>query len=300
MRGPGSIPRLIAAATAIHLAVGLVIGIAWVRTGNDRIIEGYFHYPGAVFLVGLAAAEFWLSWFCWRQFSPGEAMRQAWFLIMLSALAHMFGRLCSELLGVDSYLNLLRYSHVPLADAAGFFRQIGVLIGGPLQMALLAYGLAVVLRVQRQFGLLPRLTRLDWLLIASLAAYTFGEGWQVVQAIRAGKVFSRYDVLLWTSNPLLIALLFEAIWIRRSVLAMGWGLIARCWAAFVDAIALTAIANMWTWAAWIFLPWPAPAIGWYIWFLVGAAFAIGPAYQVEAFRRVRESREAVSVGSNGA
>jgi hypothetical protein len=97
-----------------------------------------------------------------------------------------------------------------------------------------------------------------------------------------------YEMISWTSDPLLIVLLLEAICVGL-VLDMGWGLIARCWGAFVDAIVFTALGNVWIWATWTGLvPRPVDAIGWFIWFPAAAAFALGPAYQVEAFRRVHE------------
>jgi len=86
---------------------------------------------------------------------------------------------------------------------------------------------------------------------------------------------------------LLIVLLIEVICIRRSLLGMEWGLIARCWAAFAAAIALTALGNIGIWATWTgYLPWPWSSMVWYVWFLVSGAFALGPAYQVQAFRSI--------------
>jgi hypothetical protein len=71
----------------------------------------------------------------------------------------------------------------------------------------------------------------------------------------------------------------------------GWGLIARCWGAFAAGIALHAIGD-------ILASWQgnAPdsfnALGWFAWFLAGAAYALGPAYQLEAFRQVLEGSRA--------
>ena len=286
-----SIPRIIVAVTAFLLAVGLGAGIGWWRTGQAAIIRVFFHYPGAIFIVGASAAELGLCWFCWRQFSRGEIMRRAWFLIMLAGGAHFAGMVFSQLLGVDSYLNPIMYCDVPWVDtAAEHFRQIGILFGGPLQMGLLACGLALVLRTYRQAGLLPRLSSSDWFLVTVLALYTLREAWQVIFFIRAGSVVTLYEVLSWPSDPLLIVLLLEAIGIRRSVLSMGRGLIAKCWGAFAVAIAITALGDIGLWASWNgYLPKPLEAVSWYVWFLWSAAYATGPAYQVEAFRRVHQT-----------
>ena len=285
-----SIPRLIVAVTAVTLAVGVGAAVAWQRTGHNTVINTFFHYPGALFLISAAAVELWLSWFSWRQFSARETMSHAWFLIMLAAAMHLTGSVFSQVLGVDSYLNPLMYCDVPWVDAASeSFRQIGLLIGGPLQMTMLACGLLFMLRVYRRSGLLARLTFSDGLLITLLALYTFREAWQVVEFIRAGKMFTAYQIIAWTSDPLLIVLLFEAICIRRAVLAMGRGLIAMCWGAFAAAIGLTALGDIGIWATWNgYLPGIAASLGWYVWFLAGAAYALGPAYQVEAFRRVED------------
>jgi hypothetical protein len=90
-------------------------------------------------------------------------MRQAWLLIAMSGAACLAGRVCPEILGVASYLNPLVYADIEWLDAGvKLFRQTGVLIGGPLQMALLVWGLAAVLRVERRSGLFPRLTTGDY------------------------------------------------------------------------------------------------------------------------------------------
>ena len=288
LRALPSLPRLIVTVTAVLLAMGLGAAIAWRRTGNDAIISGFFHYPGALFLVGASAVQLWLSWLCWRQFSRGDLMCPAWFAIMLAGGAHSIGSICSQLLGVDSYLNPLMYCDVPWVDsAAESLRQLGLLLGGPCQMTLLASGLALMLRTYRRAGLAPRLTAVDWLLVAALISYTVREAWQVVWFMQHGKAPTSFEVISWASDPLLIVLLFEAVCIRRAVLSMGRGLIAKCWGAFAAAIALTALGDAGIWATWNrYLDWPVSAIGWYLWFLPAAAYALGPAYQVEAFRSV--------------
>ena len=277
------------AVTALHMATGAGAAIAWWSTGDASIIDGFFHYFGALFLIGVSAAEVWLSSLCWRQFAPDDVLRKPWFLIMAAATLHLTGNLCSQWLGVESDLNPLVYWGLQsIKTALDALHEIGTLLAGPFQMMLLAYGLLLVLRVCRQSTLLVRFSRFDWLMVAALLVYTMREAWQVLGYLRAGKSFTTIEVLLWTSDPLLILLLFEAICLRRSVLAMGRGLVAKCWGAFAVAIALTALGDVGIWATWNgYLAWPLSAIGWYIWFPAAAAYALGPAYQVEAFRRVR-------------
>lgn len=288
-----SIPRLVIALTAVHMIIGVAAAIAWQLTGDLAFVDGFFHYQGALFLVTASVAELCLSWYCCRQFAHGEGLRLAWFLITLSAAAHAMGSILSQLLGVRSYLNpLVYYNPLKAQLVAEPLRQAGLIIGGPLEMALLAGGLALVLRAYRRLGMLSWLKRSDWLLISIACVYTVSEAWHVVAAFRAGKVMNAFEVMSWPSDPLLILLFAEAIWIRRSLLNMGWGMIARCWGAFAVAIGFTVLGDIGLWAAWSgLLPWPVNSIAWYVWFLAAAAYVLGPAHQMEAFRLVRADRD---------
>lgn len=285
---PASIPQLVLLATLIQMALGIGALISWQVTGTIAIVVDFFKYEGAIFFLLAGAAEVCLSYFCWRQFSKGESLGIAWRWIVGASAAHFTGAVLSQILGIESYLNPLVYAHLALGPAQlESIRQIGLVVGGPVQMVLLARGLWLLLRVYRQSGLFFRLTRPDWFMIAVLTAYTVREAWQVAGLLKAGKTFTVPEAILWASNALLIVLLIEAICIRRSLLSMGWGLIARCWAAFVAAIVLTALGDIGIWATWNgYLPWPWSSMVWYVWFLVSGAFALGPAYQVQAFRSI--------------
>jgi hypothetical protein len=285
---PTSIPRSVLLATLIQMALGAGALISWRVTGVLAIVVDFFHYEGALFFVLVSAVELWLSYYCWRQFSKGESIGAAWRWIVSASVAHFTGMVLSQILGIESYLNPLVYAHVSHnAALLESIRQIGLILGGPVQMVLLARGLWLLLQVYRQSGLFSKLTRSDWFLIAVLTAYTVRETWQVAFLLRAGKTFTVSEAILWASNSLLILLLIEAICIRRSLLSMGWGLIARCWAAFAAAIALTALGDIGIWATWNgYLPWPWSSMGWYVWFLASGAYALGPAYQVQAFRSI--------------
>jgi hypothetical protein len=151
-------------------------------------------------------------------------------------------------------------------------------------MTLLACGLSFVLRAYRRSGLFPHLARWVWLLAAVLVMYTVHEAKLLQTLLRSGKASGGFQVLGWPSDPLLIVLLFEALCILRPVLGTGWGLIAKCWGAFAAGIALHAMGDILLWQG--LLPEQARALGWFAWFLAGAAYALGPAYQLEAFRQV--------------
>lgn len=281
-------PWIVGAIVAAHLAVGLTVAlVAWLA-GKPALMEGFFHYPGALFLVVASGAGFWLSMQCWRQFSKTDLLRQAWLLIMLAAGASVVGNAFSLILGAYTPLNPLMHTATGWpAPAIKAFGQVGLLLGGPFQMALLACGLSFVLRAYRRSGLFPHLTRWIWLLGALLMLYTVHEAKLVQGLLRTGHVSGGFQMLGWPSDPLLIVLLFEAVCILRPVLGTGWGLIAKCWGAFAAGVALHALGDILLMgAAQGSLSEGARTLGWYAWFLAGAAYAFGPAYQLEAFRRV--------------
>jgi len=96
-------------------------------------------------------------------------------------------------------------------------------------------------------------------------------------------------MLLWLSDPLLSLLLVEAILVRRSVIRMGQGLVAKCWGMFVLAIVITSAGDAAIWASnHGLLSEPMTALSWYIWFVAAAAFASAPAYQFAAISLTRE------------
>ncbi len=284
------LPWLVAAITAAHLAIALVIAAASAPTGKGALFADFLRYPGALFLVGANAIGFWLSWRCWQQFSKSDLLRQAWLLITWAAGARWLGALLMQVLGAYTHLNPLMYTSTGRpAPAIALFGRVGLLMNGPFQMTLLACGLSFVLRAYRRSGLFPHLARWIWLLGAALVLYTVHEAKLVQALLETGHVRGGFQVLGWPSDPLLIVLLFEALCILRPVLGTGWGLIAKCWGAFAAGIALHAAGDILLWAAWEGSP-PelAHTLGWFAWFLAGAAYTLGPAYQLEAFQRVLE------------
>jgi hypothetical protein len=283
--------------TSVHMAVSAVIYIFWRLQGDNTRIELFFKYQGSLFFVICAAVELWLAWNAFRQFLPGEPMRIAWMLIAFASFYRFAGYLFSKILNSDSYLN-------PIVLALGrqnkslyqTFEHFGLLVGGPLSMAVLAVGLFLILRILRRLGIGSRLCRIDFLLIAAVAIFTIRQAYEIVQWVRATPLpYDLFKVLSWPSDLLLSILLIEAILIRRSALDAGWGLLAKSWGAFSLGIFLTSLGDIGLWAAsHNYLPWPYSSITWYVWFLASAAFALGPAYQVEACRRAYCETEFIS------
>ncbi len=279
---------LIGAITAAHLALALVIAAIAELTGKAALLTDFLRYPGALFLVSMSAATLWLSWRCWQQFSKNDLLRQAWLLIMWAAGAQLVGALCTQVFGAYTHLNPLMYTNSGWpAPAIRLLGRVGLLMGGAFQMTLLACGLSFVLRAYRRSGLFPRLAHWVWLLGATLVLYTVHEAKLLQALLQTGKASSGFQVLGWPSDPLLIVLLFEALCILRPVLGTGWGLIAKCWGAFAAGIALHAVGDILLLTEWRGgLSDLVRTFGWLTWFLAAAAYAVGPAYQLEAFRRV--------------
>src|SRR6476469_9675964 len=104
-----SLPQFVLLATSIFLVMGFGALMAWQVTGRVECVHAFFLGPGAMYLVFLAVLEFSLGRMVVRQFSEGEPLQPAWFLIMLSGGCHMVSALCVQILSVNSPLNPLAH-----------------------------------------------------------------------------------------------------------------------------------------------------------------------------------------------
>ncbi len=285
--------------TGIQMASSALTVVLWRLTANDSWIDLFFKYQGCLFFIVCAALEAYLAWSAFRQFSPGEPMRAAWLLIAIGSLYRLTGFIFTQTLSVESYLNPLFLVFGSLdASVSSTCRRFGLLVSGPLHMALLAAGLFLILRILRRLGILSRLRLPDRFLLAGVAAFGVRQLYEFSVWLRSAPApYDFYKLLSWAIDPFLCVLLFEAVLIWRSAADTGWGLLARSWRAFAAGIFLTSLGNMGLWAtAQSYLPWPYSSITWYVWFLASAAYALGPAYQVEAYRRTL--REAAAITNN--
>jgi len=281
----GRFSTLILGTTAAYLFMGVAAAVAWSATGQTAWIEYFFQIPGALLLVWLAVAEMALGIRVWRCFGAGEPLRRAWLFIVCSSASAVLGYLYSQLLGVSSKLNPLSHMSNPSPALIQRMRELGLLLGGTVRFAFLAAGLSCVLALYRRSGFMGRLRRRDWLLLGALAVYLVVEYGDVLVALRAGTRFSLSTILGWPVDPLLWLLMGEALLIVRSVQKTGLGWIGRCWAAFSVAIFLTVLGDVGLLAtAYDYIPWPLSAVTWFIWMPAAAAFALGPAYQLEAIQ----------------
>jgi len=286
--------------TSIYLALGIVALIAWGATGNLAWVDSFFKVPGALMLVWLALLEFWLSLRVRQHFQEGEILHTAWFWISLSALCHLLGAACSQVLSLPSAINPL--AHLPnwTPAAAHSVHEIGQLLGGVFRYGLLAAGLFSALKAHRQAGFPGRLRFTDWALVAAASAYVVWEFTGVAVAIRNGKHPGLLEVVQWPGDPLLVLLFAEALLLNRSVRDMGAGWVSRCWSSYSIGVFLVLLGDLGLWlTVYDYLPWPWNSVVWYVWLPAACAFALAPAYQLETiFQAVTEGRSNPAIQSS--
>jgi hypothetical protein len=272
---------------ALHLALGMIAYAHFLVTGRYVVLGWYFSTLGTLFFLVMTATECTLAVMCRSWFDPDEPMRLAWGMIACAALARLVGVL----------LRIVSDGHLPWGYwhqfnplPGGLFTnlsQVGLVVGGPLSMAFLAIGLGRVLGIQRKFHLLASLTRGDKALLVLVVAFSVSQ--LAINLPLFGNHPTLGTMLLWLSDPLLSLLLIEAILVRRSVIRMGQGLLAKCWGMFVLAIIVTSAGDAAIWAdSHNLLSQSMTALSWYIWFVAAAAFASAPAYQLAAISLTRE------------
>jgi hypothetical protein len=267
--------------------LGVVVWGIWQVTDDVRTLTLFFQYPQALLLVGLAGTEAYYARLAWQQFQPGEPLRSAWWWISAAAACHLAEAIIVQALSQPSYLNPLWITGVLPDRWTPLVRQLGLMIGGSIRMILLMVGLTLVVRLYRRSGLLSKLSAIDWALVAVFLGISLRASWETLHGLPPGRPTAQ-EAFGWTSIPLLNVLLAQAVLIRRSVLNMGFGLIARCWSAFAAGIVLTAIGGSGFWMSNLgVVRWDQISVVWFIWMPVAAAFALGPVFQVEASRRAR-------------
>ncbi|MBS1854010.1 MAG: hypothetical protein JST11_01490 [Acidobacteria bacterium] len=216
-------------------------------------------------------------------------MHQAWTLFRMSAACDLAGAVTSQVLASDGRMNPLRWTSLWSEDTAACLHKTGLILGGTLRYALLAWALWYALKAYRRSGLLARFRIADRIALAVMGGYIIWEAFATITALRVRST-SFFEVAGWPVDPLLWFLLAEALLLRRSASEMGGGSIARCWKALSTGVILVALGDILL-LAWNmgYLPWPYSAIEWYVWLPAGAAFALAPAYQLESIAHAAES-----------
>jgi hypothetical protein len=279
--------RLIWVLLALHLTLGMIAYAHFLVTGQYSVLGWYFGALGTLFFLVMTATECCLAIICRSWFDSDEPMRLAWGMIACAALARLAGVLLRAV--SDGHLPWGNWHRLSLSSGGLFvsLSQLGLVVGGPLSMAFLAVGLGRVLGIQRKFHLIESLTRGDQALLFMVVAFSISQLFINVPLL--GNHPSLGTMLLWLSDPLLSLLLIEAILVRRSVIRMGQGLVAKCWGMFVLAIVITSAGDAAIWASsHNLLSESVTALTWYIWFVAAAAFASAPAYQLAAISLTRE------------
>ncbi len=279
--------RIILWAAAIQLLTGGLCYWAWEATGNQVWLRGYFQYQGAIYFILLDTFGLWLCIVAWQEFKQREPLGGAWLVISIAMFFRLTGDLLKHWLCIDTYINPLHYVwHVWNTSIGNLLDLWGIALAGPLFLGALSIAMYKGLQHHKRALMLGKLRPFDMVLIVGVGIYAMYVLDSVIHvAIRNPSAIRVSWTLTWPNDLLLALLLFEAILLTRTTLDMGPGYIGRTWGAFAVAIFLTSVESFahWMTAHGYFL-YPENSIMWFIWFIWAAAFAMGPAYQVDAIR----------------
>lgn len=282
--------RVVLVLAALQVSVGIVVHILWISTGNLSLLRNYFDYQGSIYFIFLDVLTLWLCIVAWRQFRQQGSLRSAWFLISLAMGSKLAGDLLKHWLCVDTYINPLHYAWVNWhSSAAGRLNVWGSAIAGPLFMLILAIGLFKGLQHYKKIHMLGKLRSSDLIWVGGACLYALYVVATVIRVAASEPFIIHAEwVLTWPNDLFLAILLLEAILLMRTAVDMGKGYLARTWGAFAIAIFLTSLESVAKWMLdYNYMSRPEYSIMWYVWFIWAAAFALGPAYQVDAVRHAR-------------
>jgi hypothetical protein len=134
-------------------------------------------------------------------------------------------------------------------------------------------------------SLIPRFGWFDWVLVAMAMTGAWFEISGLSATMRNGQAITTYDVLAAADGPLLVVLVIEGNLVKRFMMALGSGLIARCWTSFVAGITMVILGHIGVGlAAHGYMPPALAGTIWYTLFLGPTAMAMGPAWQLEAIQ----------------
>jgi len=271
-----SAPRWIVAVTGTYLCLGALALYVWSHAAPAFSMQASPGDAEALSVIAMAAAQTWLCVLVLRAFEPGAPLRRAWLLILLSAATHVAGGLLSQAPAAASLLN----PTAPLGRADQI-HWTALLLSGPVQMALLAAGLLVALRILWRLGFWVRPKATGWAVAGIVALFTLTR----FAATAAGQ-FTAEGAISLVRSLLLCVLSVEALFLWLSAARMGKGPIAKCWRAFAIGIFVIGFGEAAVWAIGSYCPgWLVAALEWYVWFPAVAVFALAPAHTVAAVRR---------------
>jgi hypothetical protein len=284
IRSAARVSRLLWIACAVQVILVTGALARWIAAGDQAGAANFLRHQGCYLLAGLAAAEYLLAIAAWRLFERGHPMRSAWSFLMAASGFRLLG-LAVMSLASGFASGGAQTPGGTSASPAAVIGEIGPAIANPLSLAFLAGGLFIVLKAYRQVGLLRRPGWLDAVLLVGVCVFFAGRLYLLVRWPAMAPSGRGLDGI---RDVLLAVLLFQAVLIRRSPLHADGGLIGRAWGAYPVAILLTCAGEVG-----IPLVGAGPA-AWHLiylhcclWALAGLAYALGPAYQVEAILRAR-------------
>ncbi len=271
-----SAPTWIIGITGAYLCLGAFALYVWCHATAAFSMQAAPGDAESWSVIGMAAAQAWLCLLALRGFEARAPLRRAWLLIMLSAASHVTGGLLSQVPAATSLLSPL----VPLGRTEQIHRT-ALLLDGPVQMALLAAGLLVALRVLWRLGFWVRPKSTGWAVAGIVVLFTLTRCGEMA----AGQ-FTADTAISLLRSLLLSVLSVEALFLWLSAARMGRGPVAKCWRAFAMGIFAIGFGEAALWAIGGYFPaWLVAALGWYVWFPAVSAFALAPAHTVAAVRR---------------
>lgn len=279
--GQTRLPRVMVLAAVACVGLMATLHLGWIVSGDDAWMAAFQVFTSA-FLVVTAALSAGLAWGARRFFIPSDPLRLAWSILLAAAIVRLAGHVIAHVLPLGSPAGRVSFDPATL----GQLSHAGLIVSGPVYLALIAVALASVVRLCARLGLLARPSRFDILLagVIGFFAVQFLRDlmiWRTGASAPAGLL----DVIGWASDPLLALLFVEAVIIRRAAVEMGAGYVTRCWGAYAAAIFLTSIGDVGFWAeARGYVTWPWRSAFWYVWPLAEMAWALGPAWQLVACR----------------
>jgi hypothetical protein len=284
--GMESAPQWIFLFLGAYSIVHLLVLYLWHAAGLVFPMQGSSDSTSALSVTAMAAVGLWLCLAVLRSFPAGSPLRPAWMLITLAAEAQAVSGVVAHLLGSNWLLNPLVWAGPARFGLIEHIRHTASIAGGPVRLAVLVAALLALLRALRKFGFWVRPTATDWAMCGVVCLFTLCRFAEAGAAALAGRRIGLEEWISLAGLPILCVLFLEAMLLRRSILHMGNGLIAKGFLALVYGILLTAAGEAVLWAIPHYSQMPPLAmVGTLMQLLIAAAFALVPAYQVAAQRR---------------
>lgn len=284
---PKSLSAWILALAALHVAAGVVLWVAWRLGGPFEPVQWYFDGPGALALLGFALAETALAAYAWSSFTWDQPMWAAWGSLTLGGAVRTAGVVIAHILTARTWLN-----PIPAWNGREPLHEIGLMLTGPGHVLFVLLAMGIAFQVYWSEGWRARLRWVDWAIIGAVGVYVARQAWELLFLYREEFLREPWKVVNWVTDPLIFLSLCLALLLYR--MSGGFregGLVGRCWAMYAAGLFFSSGGDMGMWLVYSGrLTWDqASLITWYIWYPAAAAYAAGPALQVEAVLAVRRA-----------